>query len=111
MMGIFNYIFGRGDTPATPPPSSSAGSASAAKERLQIVIAKERDDARRADILPKLQQEILDVMRRYFEIDDKKMQVTLQNQEEIQVLEINVELPPSLPTGNRRPSARAAATA
>lgn len=111
MMGIFNYIFGRGDTPATPPPSSTTGSASAAKERLQIVIAKERDDARRADILPKLQQEILDVMRRYFEIDDKKMQVTLQNQEEIQVLEINVELPPSLPSGNRRPSARAAATA
>ncbi|WGF86626.1 cell division topological specificity factor MinE [Marinivivus vitaminiproducens] len=109
MMGIFNYIFGRGDTPATPPPSPSKGSASAAKERLQIVIAKERDDTRRHDILPKLQEELLDVMRRYFEIDDKKMQVTLQNQDEIQVLEINVELPPSLPgRGRDRPKARAA---
>ena len=104
-MSFFDFLFGRPTPPAAPPlarmpagmrdhRAMPSDSAKAAKERLQIVIARERADVKRAEFMPKLQHDLLEVIRRYFEIDDKKMQVQLQNDDQRQVLEINVELPP-----------------
>ncbi|MFB1036592.1 MAG: cell division topological specificity factor MinE, partial [Sinobacterium sp.] len=65
-MSIFSYIIKK-------EPKSSA---SVAKERLQIIVAHERNKRHQHDYLPKMQQEIIDVIRKYVNIDDD--QVTVQ---------------------------------
>lgn len=49
--------------------------ASIAKERLQIIVAHERTQRDQPDYLPQLQQEILDVIRKYVPIQDEDVQV------------------------------------
>ena len=48
---------------------SKKNTASIARERLQIIVAHERGKREQPDYLPQLQQEILDVIRRYVSID------------------------------------------
>ncbi len=69
------------------------GTAVAARERLQILLAHERASLSGADFLPKLQQEILDVIRKYVEVDDQRVQVKLDSDQNLSVLEVNIELP------------------
>ena len=69
------------------------GSADAAKERLQILLSHERSGLSGADFLPKLQQEIIEVIRKYVEVDDQRVQVKLDREENLSVLEVNIELP------------------
>jgi cell division topological specificity factor len=69
------------------------GSAVAARDRLQILLAHERASLNGADFLPKLQQEILEVIRKYVEVDDQKVQVKLDSDRNLSVLEVNIELP------------------
>ena len=73
------------------------GSADAAKERLQILLAHERAGLAGADFLPKLQREIIDVIRKYVEVDDERVQVTLDREQNLSVLEVNIELPAAKP--------------
>ncbi|MFO7788854.1 MAG: cell division topological specificity factor MinE [Halospina sp.] len=68
-------------------------SASVAKERLQIIVAHERNTRDQPDYLPELQQELLAVIRRYVEIDDDQVQVQLDRNDSCSVLELNVTLP------------------
>jgi cell division topological specificity factor len=70
-------------------------SAQVAKERLQIIVSHERaPNHSRPDFLPILQQEILDVLAKYFVgIDRKSVKVELQRTENCSVLELNVALP------------------
>ncbi|WP_077528853.1 cell division topological specificity factor MinE [Vreelandella utahensis] len=68
-------------------------SASVAKERLQIIVAHERNTRDQPDYLPALQQELLEVIRRYVEIDDDQVQVQLDRNDSCSVLELNVTLP------------------
>lgn len=68
--------------------------ASVAKERLQIIISHER--AQREgdpDYLPKLQQEIIDVIAKYVAIDKEHVKVQLERIGDNQVLELNVTMP------------------
>ena len=44
--------------------------ASVAKERLQIIVAHERGQRDQPDYLPQLQQELLEVIRKYVQISD-----------------------------------------
>ncbi len=74
-------------------------SAEAARERLQILLAHERAGLQGTDFLPQLQREILDVIRRYVEVDDERVQVSLDREQHLSVLEVNIELPVS---GQRR---------
>ncbi len=68
-------------------------SASAAKERLQIVLAHERIGRTREDFLPKLQQELVAVVARYVAIDPGKVNVNLDRGGDMSTLAIEIELP------------------
>ena len=84
-MNILELIFRR----------PSKGSAQVAKERLQIIVSHERasNNASR-DFLPLLQQEIIDVIAKYFTgIDKNSVHVELQRTGSCSVLELNVALP------------------
>ena len=71
----------------------SNNSAATAKERLQIIVAHERGKKNEPDYLPKLQQELLEVIGRYIKIDLDQVDVQLEKQDECSVLELNITLP------------------
>ena len=81
-MGLFGYF--KEDTQAT---------ASVAKERLQILIAHERNQRNAPDFLPALQREIMAVVAKYVNIVDEDIQVQVENQDQLSVLELNITLP------------------
>jgi cell division topological specificity factor len=68
-------------------------SANLAKERLQIIVAHERSKRNQPDYLPLMQQEILEVIRKYVSIDMDQVSVQLDNDDDCSVLELNVTLP------------------
>lgn len=67
--------------------------AQAAKERLQILLAHERVDAKAHDLLPLLQRDILEVIRRHMQIDGDAVDIRMERDDERSSLEINIELP------------------
>ncbi|TNC81325.1 MAG: cell division topological specificity factor MinE [Oleiphilus sp.] len=73
--------------------SSKKNTASIARERLQIIVAHERGQREQPDYMPQLQQEILDVIRRYVAVDQDQVQVQLDKNDDCSVLELNVTLP------------------
>jgi cell division topological specificity factor len=73
--------------------ASRKGSASVAKERLQILVAHDRAERNRPSYLPKLQKEILDVIRKYVEVDQEAISVNLEQDEHREILELNIVLP------------------
>lgn len=68
-------------------------SASVAKERLQILVAHERNQRNAPDYLPMLQQDILEVIRKYVDIDQDQIAVEIDNSDDCSVLELNITLP------------------
>jgi cell division topological specificity factor len=68
-------------------------SAEMARERLQILLAHERAGLNGAEFLPQMQRELLEVIRKYVQVDDDRVQVNLDNDGNISVLEVNIELP------------------
>ena len=83
--------------------SQRKASASVAKERLQIIVARERATRGGPDFLPAMQQELLAVIRRYVEVDDDAIRMTVEREGDCEVLELNVTLPE---TPSRRAGAR-----
>ncbi|AKH67734.1 cell division topological specificity factor MinE [Spongiibacter sp. IMCC21906] len=73
--------------------SKKQDTASIAKERLQIIVAHERSQRNEPDYLPKLQQELLEVIRKYVEVDREQVEVALDNNGNCSVLELNITLP------------------
>jgi cell division topological specificity factor len=73
--------------------TSKKNTASIAKERLQIIVAHERTKRDQPDYLPQLQQEIIDVIRKYVTIDQDQVIVQLDKNDNCSVLELNVTLP------------------
>jgi cell division topological specificity factor len=70
--------------------------ASLAKERLQIIVAHQRGQRGAPDYLPKMKQEIIEVIRKYVHISEDQVTVQLdQNDDNLSVLELNVTLPDS----------------
>lgn len=84
-MSIFDYFKKKGGT----------SSASTAKERLQIIVAHERRSRgkNQPDFLPKMQEEILAVIRKYVNVSADQVSVSLDNNENCSVLELNITLP------------------
>ncbi|MEJ2417826.1 MAG: cell division topological specificity factor MinE [Exilibacterium sp.] len=68
-------------------------SATIAKERLQIIVAHERNRRNPPDFLPRLQQEILGVIRNYISIDEDDVEILIDQQGSCSVLEVNIVLP------------------
>lgn len=73
--------------------SSKKNTASIAKERLQIIVAHERGKREQPDYLPQLQQEILEVIRKYVNVGQEQVQVQLDKNDDCSILELNVTLP------------------
>jgi len=73
--------------------SRPKGSASLAKERLQILVAHDRTERNRPSYLPKLQREILQVIRKYVEVDMNAVSVNYEQEDTREILELNIVLP------------------
>lgn len=71
------------------------GTASVAKERLQILVAHDRSERGRPSYLPKLQKEILDVIRKYVDVDMSAVSVNYEQEDTREILELNIVLPES----------------
>ena len=76
---------------------SKKKSANLAKERLQIIVAHQRNERNTPNYLPQMKKDILEVIRKYVEIDVDQVSVQLeQKDDELSVLELNVTLPESV---------------
>lgn len=64
-----------------------------AKDRLQIIIAHERNERDKPDYLDLLQKELLDVIAKYVNINKEDVRVELDRQDGCSILELNVVLP------------------
>ncbi len=68
-------------------------SAVVAKERLQLIIARERGSQGSPDFLPALQKELIQVISKYVNVDHDDIKVSLEKQGNFEVLEVNIVLP------------------
>jgi cell division topological specificity factor len=68
-------------------------SAAIAKDRLQLIIARERSDRSGVDWLPRLQQDILEVIGRYVQVDPGSVKVQMERGENLDLVEISITLP------------------
>ncbi|MCG7532165.1 cell division topological specificity factor MinE [Psychrobium sp. MM17-31] len=73
--------------------SNKKTTASLAKERLQIIVAHERNDRKSPDYLPQLKRDILEVISKYVQISEDKVSVEVDQSDDLAVLELNVTLP------------------
>ena len=67
--------------------------ASVAKERLQLIIARERVGLSGPDFLPDLQKDLVAVISKYIPIHQDDIKVALEKQGNYEVLEVNIVLP------------------
>ena len=80
-MSIFDFLKPKKTTAAT------------AKNRLQIIIAQERSSQGAPDYLPLMRREILEVIRKYVNVDADAVTVDVVKDGEHDVLDISVSLP------------------
>lgn len=64
-----------------------------AKDRLQIILAREHSDRDGPDFLPQMKRDLLEVVARYVNIDLDQVQVNLDRDGECDILELNIMLP------------------
>ncbi|MBM9512939.1 cell division topological specificity factor MinE [Desulfogranum marinum] len=67
--------------------------ATVAKERLQIIVARERTTRNGPDYLPMMKEELLLVVRKYIQVEDGAVKVQLDKEGDCEVLELNITLP------------------
>lgn len=68
-------------------------SASVAKERLQLIIAREHAGANGPDFLPDLQKDLIEVISKYVKVNPDDIKVGLEKQGNYEVIEVNIVLP------------------
>ncbi len=68
-------------------------SAPVARERLQILLAHERQTTRNDNLLNLLRKDILQVVSKHIAFDTTKLKINMQRGEEVSTLEIELELP------------------
>ena len=81
-MGLFDFLRAR--------PKNTA---SVATERLRIIVAQERAASGRPDYLPLLRRELLEVIRKYVNIDPDAIEIHVERDGDQEVLELSVALP------------------
>lgn len=85
-MSIFEFLFGK-----------KTKSANLARDRLQIIIAQERNtrdtDNETPDFLPTLQKELLEVLSKYVKIELDDINIAHEKRDGIDMLELNITLP------------------
>ena len=80
-MGMFDFLKPKKET------------ASIAKDRLRIIVAQERTTRGAPDYLPMLQRELLEVIKKYVNVDVDAVKVDLIKDGDHDVLDISVALP------------------
>jgi cell division topological specificity factor len=81
-MNIFNWF--------------SRGSAPIARERLQILLAHERNERHQPDLLGVLREEILTLISRHISFDPDKVQIKMDRGKSVSTLAVDIEIPNSL---------------
>lgn len=79
-----------------------ANTASAAKDRLQILLAHERTGRASPEVLPLLQRDIMEAIERHMKVGGDSVDIRIERGDDLSTLEINIELP-----GTRTADARA----
>ncbi|KAF1717402.1 MAG: cell division topological specificity factor MinE [Pseudoxanthomonas sp.] len=79
-MGLFDFLKPKKET------------ASIARDRLRIIVAQERTTRGGPDYLPMLQRELLEVIKKYVNVDADAVNVKLIKEGEHDVLDISVSL-------------------
>ena len=80
-MGLFDFLKTKKNTAET------------AKKRLQIIIAQERSSRGAPDYLPLLRRELLEVIKKYVNVDVDAVKVDVIKDGDHDVLDISVALP------------------
>lgn len=70
-----------------------APSAHVARERLRIIVAQERSNRNAPDYLPLLRSELLEVIRKYVNVDPSEVQIKVEHDGDNELLELSVALP------------------
>ncbi len=73
--------------------TTKPNSAKLAKERLQILVAHERNTRDQPSYLPALQQELLQVIQKYIQVDQESISVHFDSDDEQETLELNIVIP------------------
>ncbi len=73
--------------------TSKPSSAAIAKERLQILVAHERLSRHQPSYMPQMQKELLDVVRKYDNVDDDAISINFEQDDDQEILELNIILP------------------
>jgi cell division topological specificity factor len=68
-----------------------------ARERLQVLLAHERMAGSHSELLNLLREEILAVIAKHIKVDSDKVNIKLDRGSDISTLEIDVEMPATLP--------------
>ena len=68
-------------------------SGAVARDRLQLILAHERSETGRPDLVIQLREEILAVIANHVQIDADKVKVTLERGEGVSTLGLDIELP------------------
>jgi len=98
-MGLFDFLRVKKNT------------ANIAKERLRIIVAQERRGRGGPDYLPMLQRELLEVIRKYVNVEVDAVKVDYVRDGEHDVLDISVALPEKADRSGASTAARDIATA
>lgn len=80
-MGLFDFLKAKKNTAET------------AKNRLQIIIAQERSSRGAPDYLPLLRRELLEVIRKYVNVDQEAVDIQVKRDGDHEVLDLTVTLP------------------
>lgn len=81
-MGLFDFLRSR-----------NRNTAAIAKERLRIIVAQERTQRGAPDYLPLLRRELLEVIKKYVNVDQDAIDIHLERDGDHEVLELSVALP------------------
>jgi cell division topological specificity factor len=68
-----------------------------ARERLQVLLAHERMAGSHSELLNLLREEIVAVIKKHIKVDTDKVNIKLERGTDISTLEIDVEMPATLP--------------
>ncbi|WP_342150940.1 cell division topological specificity factor MinE [Methylorubrum sp. SB2] len=78
------------------------GSGSVARERLQLILAHERSETSRPDLVITLREEILAVIAKHIEVERDKVQITLERGEGVSTLGVDIEFPVETPKAAKK---------
>ena len=70
-----------------------------AKERLRIIVSQERSTRGAPDYLPLMRNELLEVIKKYVNVDLEAININVERDGGHEVLELSVALPDGKPAG------------